>query len=262
MQGRVDARSAVVRGLIGALLLVSTLSSAAQAQERRTEVEASLRYDALDSGFDDWLTQRLDVQSTQRGEPTWYGALHRERRYGTWDEALLAGAAVPLGEAWVVQPEVGRTFSADFLARWHADLRVQRVLGGGYVGSASLRRTRYAGSQVDRLALGMERYWGNWRGAYTLNVSDVDVAGTPVGHAVALDYYYGERSSVGVRGALGREEEGLPGGEVATTDVASAALLGRHWFEENWALSWELGAIRQGDLYDRFGVQLGVRYAF
>jgi YaiO family outer membrane protein len=262
MQRMVDARSTALGCLIGALMIGSTLFAAAQAQERRTEVEASLRYDALDSGFDDWLTQRLDVQSSRRGEPTWYGALHRERRYGTWDEALVAGAALPLGDGWIVQPEVGRTFSADFLARWHADLGVQRVLGGGYVGNASLRRTRYEGSQVDRLALGMERYWGNWRGAYTLNVSDVDVAGTPVGHAVALDYYYGERSLVGVRGALGREEEGLPGGEVVTTDVASVALHGRHWLRDDWALSWELGGLSQGDLYNRYGVQLGVRYAF
>lgn len=247
---------------LGAMVLGLGMAPAVTAEERRTEVEASLRYDALDSDFDDWLTQRLDVQSSRRGEPTWYGAAYRERRYGTWDEGLLAGAAVPLGDAWVVQPEVGRTFSADFLAQWHADLRLQRVLGGGYVASASLRRTRYEGSQVDRLALGIERYWGNWRGAYTLNVSDVDVAGTPVGHAVALDYYYDERSVVGLRGALGREEEGLPGGQVATTDVASVALRGRHWFHHDWALSWELGALSQGDLYDRYGVQLGLRYAF
>ncbi|MBA2777681.1 YaiO family outer membrane beta-barrel protein [Billgrantia kenyensis] len=262
MQWMVDARPAAMAAIVGALVLVPAPFADAQDEERRTEMEASLRYDALDSGFDDWLTQRLDVQSRLRGAPTWYGALHRERRYGTWDEALLAGAAVPLGETWVVQPEVGRTFSADFLAKWHADLGVQRVLGGGYVGSVSLRRTRYEGSQVDRLALGMERYWGNWRGAYTLNVSDVDVAGTPVGHAVALDYYYGERSLVGVRGALGREEEGLPGGEVVTTDVASVSVHGRHWFHDDWALSWELGALSQGDLYDRYGIQLGLRHAF
>ncbi|SDL69669.1 outer membrane protein, YaiO family [Franzmannia pantelleriensis] len=247
------------RPLALALLLIG---AEAVAEERRLEGEISYRYDSLDSGFDDWQTQRLDLQSTRPGDTTWYGAALRERRFGTWDEGLELGAAVPLDDNWVLQPEVGRTFGADFLPEWYADLRLQRRLPQGFVGSASLRRTRYDASRVDRLALGAERYWGNWRAAYTLNVSDVQGAGNPVGHAVALDRYYQERSVIGVRASVGREEEGLPGGRVVTSDVTALAVRGRHWLDDDWAVSWELGSLSQGDLYDRHGIQLGVRHAF
>ena len=247
---------------LGILALVAVMGSEAVAEERRLEGEIYYRYDSLDSGFADWQAHRLDLQSSRRGEPTWYGAALRERRFGSWDEGLELGAAVPLGDDWVLQPEMGRTFGADFLPEWYADLRLQRRLPQGYVGSASLRRTQYDASRVDRLALGAERYWGNWRAAYTLNVSDVQGAGNPVGHAVALDHYYRERSLIGLRASTGREEEGLPGGQVVTSDVTAFAVRGRHWLDADWALSWELGTLSQGDLYDRHGIQLGVRRAF
>ncbi|MBD3895129.1 YaiO family outer membrane beta-barrel protein [Halomonas sp. ML-15] len=255
-------RRARLRRSSGLAVLLAVIGGDLMAEERRLEGEISYRYESLDSGFDDWQTQRLDLQSSRPGETTWYGAALRERRFGIWDEGLELGAAVPLDGNWVLQPEVGRTFDADFLPEWYADLRLQRRLSQGFVGSASVRRTQYDASRVDRLALGAERYWGNWRAAYTLNVSEVQGAGNPVGHAVALDHYYHERSVIGVRASAGQEEEGVPGGEVVTSDVTSFTVRGRHWLDTNWALSWELGTLSQGDLYDRHGIQLGVRRAF
>ncbi|APX93350.1 hypothetical protein BWR19_10655 [Halomonas sp. 1513] len=255
-------RGASVCRCVGLVALLMMAGANAMAEERRVEGEISYRYDSLDSGFVDWQTQRLDLQSSRPGETTWYAAALRERRFGSWDEGVELGAAIPLDENWVLQPEAGRTFAADFLPKWYADLRLQRRLPQGFVGSASVRRTEYDASRVDRLALGAERYWGNWRAGYTLNVSDVQGAGNPVGHAVALDHYYHERSVVGVRAGTGREEEGIPGGEVITSDVTSFAVRGRHWLDADWALSWELGTLSQGDLYDRHGIQLGVRRAF
>ncbi len=233
-----------------------------EASERRTELEISQRYEHLDNGFSAWQSQRLDAQTRTTGGATWYGAALRERRYGGWEEGVEAGVAIPVGAHWVVQPEAGKSFDGDFLPNWYADVRVQRALSDGWIANTSVRRTQYTDSQVDRLALGAERYWGNWRGAYTLNVSDVDGAGTPVGHAVALDHYYSDRSFIGLRGNLGREEEALPDGNVFTSSVSGIGLRGRHWLDEDWAVSWDVGWLSQGDIYNRYGAQLGIRRAF
>lgn len=242
--------------------LALVIAPIAVADERRTELEVSQRYEQLDSGFSDWQAQRLDAQTRSEEGVAWYGAVQRERRYGGWNEGIEAGAAIPIGHYWVVQPEVATSFNASFLPSWYADLRVQRVLSEGWVTNASLRRTQYDDSQVDRLALGVERYWGNWRGAYTLNISDVDSAGTPVGHAVALDRYYNDTSFIGIRGNVGREEETLPNGNVFTTSVSGLGLRGRHWLNGDWAVAWDLGWLSQGDIYNRSGVQVGIRRAF
>jgi hypothetical protein len=44
--------------------------------------------------------------------------------------------------------------------------------------------------------------------------------------------------------------------------VDNLTLIGRHWLGKSWALSYELLAHEQGDLYRRRGLRLGVRYGF
>lgn len=231
------------------------------AADRRHELELSLRHEDLDSGLADWQAQRLDYASSRPGAASWYGALLREQRFGDWDPGVELGAVLPLDERWALQPEVGYQFSPDFLPRWYADLRLQRLLPDGFIGAVSLRRTEYETSRIDRLAVAAERYWGRWRASYTLNASRVEGAGNPIGHALALDYFYDGPSYLGLRASLG-EEEGLEEDRVITSQVKALSVEGRHWLGPRWAVSWEVGRLVQGDYYARNGVMLGVRHAF
>lgn len=257
-----DVQQAIQQAL--AALLVPATDSAAPARppaQRRHELELSARQDWLDRGLDNWRNQRLDYVSTQPQGPGWYGALLREQRFGEWDEGAELGAVIPLDNKWALQTEAGYQPSPYFLPQWHADLRLQRRLPDGYLGALSLRRTEYEATRVDRLALSAERYWGNWRAGYTLNLTDVANAGTPVGHDFALDHYYDGLSHAGVRLTLG-EEEAVEEQQVITSDVHAISLQGRHWLSARWAVSWAAGYHRQGDYYDRHWLRLGLRHAF
>ncbi|KJH79750.1 MULTISPECIES: YaiO family outer membrane beta-barrel protein [Pseudomonadaceae] len=229
--------------------------------QRRHELELSARQDWLDSGFDNWRSQRLDYASTQPEGLGWYGALLREQRFGEWDQGVEAGAVIALDDNWTLQPEIGYQPSPYFLPEWHADLRLQRRLPAGFLGAASIRRTEYETTRVDRLALSAERYWNSWRAGYTLNVTDVANAGTPIGHDLALDYYYAGLNYAGLRLTVG-EEEAVEEQRLITSDVRALSLQGRHWLDNRWALTWEIGHHRQGDYYTRRWLQLGVRHAF
>lgn len=241
--------------------VTATAPIASAPAQRRHELEISARQDWLDNGFDDWRSQRLDYTSTQPEGLGWYGALLREQRFGEWDEGVEAGAVIPLDENWTLQPEVGYQPSPYFLPEWHADLRLQRRLQAGFLGAASVRRTEYETTRVDRLALAAERYWGAWRAGYTLNITDVANAGTPIGHDLALDYFYDGLSYAGLRLTAG-EEEAVEEQRLITSDVRAVSLQGRHWLDSRWALAWELGHHEQGDYYTRRWLQLGLRHAF
>ena len=241
--------------------VTATAPAATAPTQRRHELELSARQDWLDSGFDNWRSQRLDYASTQPEGLGWYGALLREQRFGEWDQGVEAGAVIPLDENWTLQSEIGYQPSPYFLPEWHADVRLQRRLPVGFLGAASVRRTEYETTRVDRLALSAERYWNSWRAGYTLNVTDVANAGTPIGHDLALDYYYAGLSYAGLRLTVG-EEEAVEEQQLITSDVRAISLQGRHWLDRNWALTWELGHHRQGDYYTRRWLQLGLRHAF
>ena len=241
--------------------VTATAPAAIAPTQRRHELELSARQDWLDSGFDNWRSQRLDYASTQPEGLGWYGALLNEQRFGERDQGVEAGAVVALDDNWILQPEVGYQPSPYFLPEWHADVRLQRRLPAGFLGAVSVRRTEYETTRVDRLALSGERYWNSWRAGYTLNVTDVANAGTPIGHDLALDYYYAGLSYAGLRLTVG-EEEAVEEQQLITSDVRAISLQGRHWLDSRWALSWEVGQHRQGDYYTRRWLQLGLRHAF
>ena len=241
--------------------VTATAPAAIAPTQRRHELELSARQDWLDSGFDNWRSQRLDYASTQPEGLGWYGALVNEQRFGERDQGVEAGAVVALDDNWTLQPEVGYQPSPYFLPEWHADVRLQRRLPAGFLGAVSVRRTEYETTRVDRLALSGERYWNSWRAGYTLNVTDVANAGTPIGHDLALDYYYAGLSYAGLRLTIG-EEEAVEEQQLITSDVRAISLQGRHWLDSRWALSWEVGQHRQGDYYTRRWLQLGLRHAF
>ncbi len=252
-----QARAALITPVAAAATTPAPESPA----RRRHELELSLRQDWLDSGFDNWRSQRLDYASTQADALGWYGALVREQRFGEWDQGAELGAVVALDDNWALQSEVGYQTDPYFLPEWYADLRLQRLLPRGFLGAVSVRRTQYETTRVDRLAMAAERYWGAWRAGYTLNVTDVANAGTPIGHDLSLDYYYSGLSYAGLRLTIG-EEEAVEEQQLITSDVKALSLQGRHWLNGRWALSWEVGYHQQGDYYDRQWLQLGLRHAF
>ena len=138
--------------------------------------------------------------------------------------------------------------------------KVNDAFDRGTVLGASLRRTRYPEVTVDRLALGVEQYWGAWRFGYTFNRTDV--AGNRVsGHDIAFDRYYRERDSIGLRLTSG-SEDALQGTGIVASAVRAAAVQGRHGIAGDWSMQWAAGYVRQGAFYDRRWVQLGLRRAF
>ena len=224
------------------------------------EAGLSLRHDWLTQGLDPWRAARFEVSGRTAEGRGWYVAGAQERRFGLVDSGVEAGVAVPLAPRWTLQVDGGGWPGSAFQPRWFGDVRAQYAFDRGTVLGASLRRTRYPEVTVDRLALGVEQYWGAWRFGYTFNRTDV--AGNRVsGHDIAFDRYYRERDSIGLRLTSG-SEDALQGTGIVASAVRAAAVQGRHGIAGDWSMQWAAGYVRQGAFYDRRWVQLGLRRAF
>ena len=109
----------------------------------------------------------------------------------------------------------------------------------------------------------VERYWGNWRGAYTVYSGRPEGAASGAAHRFQLNYYYGQRSSAGISVTTGKEVENVgPPVGVVTTNVRDLTFSGRHWLDDAWALTYELVSHEQGAQYRRRGLHVGVRHSF
>ncbi|ABC83285.1 YaiO family outer membrane beta-barrel protein [Anaeromyxobacter dehalogenans] len=229
-------------------------------------VELSQGAEALSGDRPAWRTSALDLAWTgDRDRALAAGGSLREASRFRQDDvegALWAQAAVA-GVVLGVEGSASPTW--EFLPRWSAGARAERGLGAGWIASLGGRLLRYDGelgaSTVALATLGLERYFGRWRAAASGTAAGLHGAWSGSGR-LALDLYYGERARVGVSVAAGRELESLGAGEVLRTDVLGAAVTGVHPFSARWALTWDLTAQRQGELYTRVGGRLGVRRSF
>lgn len=246
------------RALAAAALLLPLAAAAAGS------VELSQGAEALSGDRPAWRTTALDAGwAGERGAAAG-GSVRELSRFREDDVEGAAWAQAPLG-GFILGVEGSASPTWEFLPRWSAGARLERGLGAGWVGSVGGRVLRYDGelgaSTVTLAALGVERYWGRWRAASTTTAAGL--AGEWSGsERLALDLYYGERGRVGVAVAAGRELESLGGGRVLRTDVLGAAVTGAHPLAAGWAVTWDLTAQRQGDLYTRVGGRLGVRRRF
>jgi YaiO family outer membrane protein len=247
----------VKRALSALLLSVPLVVSAGS-------VELSQGADALSGGRPGWRATALEALWTgERGAAA--GCTARElSRFGEDDVEFAAFAQPRLG-AFLLALEGSASPTWRFVPRWAAGLRVERSLGAGWNASAGVRTARYE-SDVARstpifATAGVERYWGRWRAAATGTAAGLDGTWSGGGR-LALDLFYGEDGRVGVSVAAGRELESLGEGILLRTDVLAAALAGAHPLGAGWAVTWELSAQRQGELYTRTGGRLGLRRRF
>jgi YaiO family outer membrane protein len=105
-----------------------------------------------------------------------------------------------------------------------------------------------------------ERYFGDYRAAYTLNASRLHGATTSLSHVLSLGWYPREGLALGVVAATGQEAEVIAPGQILETDVDSFTLTGRHALTPRITLDWWLGTHAQGDIYRRRYAGLAVRY--
>lgn len=226
------------------------------------EVEGGLTHERLSRELRDWNSQYLEAAQELAPRRTAYGMVRRTERFDLRDTEISGGYYHPWGDLTAL---IDASYSPDHrvLPEWSAFGQLSWRVAGGWVASAGWRHNEYSTGGARVLIGGLERYFGPYRAAYTLYNGRPDGAGSGSAHRLSFDYYYGERSRLGIAATYGREVENVGGPtDVITSDVRALALLGRHWLMPAWAVTWELGTHEQGELYRRTGAKLGLRHRF
>ncbi len=221
---------------------------------------AGAGYEDLTNGLPGWQQQFLRVDGETAGRGNYHASLARYERYDRADTELGLGGVWRAGEDWTLQAELALGGDADFLPDTGFYGRVLRTLGDGWNAAAALRHRRYETTTVSTWSAEAERYFGDYRAAYTLNASRLHGATTSLSHVVSFGWYPREGLSLGLVAATGEEAEVIAPGQILETDVDSLTVTGRHALTPRVTLDWWLGTHAQGDIYRRRYAGLAVRY--
>lgn len=246
-----------------ASLLTAQSAGAAEKSTPQTEIEAGYSQEHLSNNSPDWRNIFVEGSHKFKDRNTLYGGLRETQRFGLKDNEVYGGLYYPLAATWTGIMDGNLSPTHEVLARYGLGGQVQKILPYGLVAGVGFRHNEYTLSAANVRTFQLERYWGDFRGAYTLYSGKPEGGGSAPAHRFQFGYYYGDANSLGLAFTTGREVEniGPPKGLLAT-DVRSWSLAGRHWFARDWAMTYEALTHRQGDLYRREGLRLGLRYRF
>lgn len=229
--------------------------------ESRRVWEAGVARESLTRGLPAWHSRYLNGRWSDDRSRQLFAGIRETERYALRDRELHLGGGLALGAATQLQLEVGSSDTHRVLAARYGTVQWQHQPGGGWSLGAGWRRSSYDNGVTGVVNLGIERYLGNERFAYTLYSGGPDGAGRAPAHRWQWDHYYGERNHVGLAVSHGRETE-YSAGVFVTSRVSGVSLGGAHHLAPGWALVWQGGSVRQGALYTRSGISLGLRHAF
>jgi len=244
------------------LLALSTLPHAALGEESRTELEAWAARENLTRGYSPWTESGLALEH-RTGSRQFLGARWREtERFDARDREAGLAMYQPLVSGWAASFDLAASDTHRVLARRALLGQIEKQLGAGWGVQLGLKRSEFATEYADLRILTAERYFGDHRIAYTFYSGRLEQGGSAPSHRVQWSYYFADRSSAGISAASGREIESVGPGTLVSTDVRNLTLFARYGFHRNWALSADASSHRQGDLYRRHGIRLGLRYGF
>lgn len=245
------------------LLGIGALSVAAAANDMNaTQVEAGFTRDYLDRGYADWSSTYIEAENKLAERQVVYGMLRETNRFAQKDSELQAGYYHPLGKQWTALVEGNASSTHLVLPKYSVLGQIQYAFDEGWGAHLALRHTEYDYALTNLGILTLERYWGDYRAAYTLYSGYLAEAGSTISQRVQFSHYYADHSWLGMALSGGQELENLGSGMVLQSDVQSLIFNGRHWFNSVWAVSYEAALTRQGNYYTRTGASLGLRRQF
>lgn len=189
----------------------------------------------------------------------------RSQRFGQDDSLYEIYGSLPLSPRIIV---TGRgLYSPSHRVRHKNGVlaEVSIALAKGWVVTVGGGRTRYNSGPSDKGTLTVERYFSDYRLAYTAMA--VQPEGGPWSPVQRLggSWYYGDDSRLNFNLAAGEEtDESVIGASSLKFDTWGAGLGGRHWFTPRFAVDYSVGyeglESSRGDHLDRTTFYAGVAF--
>lgn len=225
-----------------------------------TTVGLSTAQERLSNRTPDWRESSLQLRHAFSKRQVLDLVVSDVRRFGLRDDQIGATYVTPLNDSVTATFDGNLSSTHRVLARRALGAALQYEFAPAWLLHGGVRQTRYDAVTVNQAIAMVEHYFGNYSVSAAWRPSRA-FGTTAHSGEIRLSHYYSDRDSISVSLASGQEAANI-GATVVLSDVRSLVLLGRHWLNDHWAVTYAAGHTRQGDFYTRKGINLGVQYAF
>lgn len=214
-----------------------------------TEIAAGTTRETLSNDAPDWTNTHLSILHQFAARQSLGLDIARISRFGLSDETLTLSAYTPAGSKTTLFFEAMKSRNPNFLARDSLQAQLLQSFDEGFGAAVGVRHARYENSNVTIGEITLEKYFSDYRAAFSVLPSHSTTAGNATSYRAAFARYYGERSNVQIAASRGTELERanalLP---IIATDVRSVTLYGRHGLNSAWAFDYALGRSKRANV--------------
>ncbi len=231
-------------------------------EDWRGQLMLAASVENLSNSQPDWNNQSLRIDWKATDSLQLFASVGRNERFNEPDTPVSAGARVEFLDLWHAGLEFAGTNNANFLPGSGYTAYAGRRFDHGWAGEVRAQRRNYETATVTIWSGRAERYFSDYRAAYTLYVSRLHGLANAVSHAFTLDWYRSDDFSAGVTVAFGDENEAIGPGTVLESAVKSVTLNGRYALNRRFSLNGWVGVHEQGDFYRRQYAGIAVTAGF
>ena len=228
---------------------------------KKPYVELGGSYEHLTNGYTPWSSEYIDVTLPLGRRGLVYMNLMNANRFSQNDTAGYLNYAYPTAYG-ILNAEGGYTINPQFLTKdlfgvgWNGRLPYQF----NYLLSA--RASEYQVGNTRTINMGLDKYWSDYRFAYTLVRSVLDYEQRTWLSKYELQWLSESGHRLGLTYASGHEPMVVTIGNLTNIDVVTYQVNGLVQINKSVALSASAWHAMQGSYYQRNGGQLGLRVSF
>lgn len=228
----------------------------------RTLIDVGLSREKLSTNTPDWREEYIAI-SYRSADRTQTGSakIARTERFGASDATATLSGAAKLASNLTGSAEMAISSTHRIQPKRSLQAGLSLSLTDGWGVGGGLKQVTYNASVLRVADVTLERYWGNYRVAYSIHPTHSNIAGSALGHRLQMSRYYGDDNSVSLLFAAGSEVDRPEVGIFTKSTVRAVALFGQHGLSGSWALGYALSHTSQaGTRRDGFSLSAIYKY--
>ncbi len=222
------------------------------------QAELGGSYDMLNNGMGYWRSEYLSVEHRFGLQRLVYANFLQTERFRLNDQQFLLGGYYPLSSKLTLNMEGNVSPAPKVLATNSIMGSLQGALGQGWFLTGGYRHSEYGSGPLQQGFATLDSYFADFHAAYTVKVTN-SYDKNQFGHRFDFAYFYLDSSFINLTYSMGAETTGFQG---TVSETQFLGLHGRHWLNQDWAVTWDLGHTKQGSSYNREDIAIGIRRAF
>jgi YaiO family outer membrane protein len=227
-----------------------------------TDIAVGTGRELLSGDAADWATSYVDIGHQFSPRKSLALRVATNERFGLRDHMFTLSTYLPVDSKTTAFVEVVKSPQHHFLVQDSVQIQFARAFDNGYGAAIGLREARYDTARVTIGEITAERYFSDYRVAFSLYPSHSSLAGNAMSYRLSVAAYYGARSNLQLALVQGTELDRLSAAApVISARVRATTVYGRHALNEAWALDYAVGCSKRADVtHNQFNVGATFRF--